>query len=145
MFLVFFELVFELSILYFFALELFDEFGHLFFTDIQSGLKLVFLILGFEILELEILRNLLKFIDFGPKSFDFFVVKLSVDIKQLDLKAFIDFFELINLVALLLVLLSEFIVFDFELFKDSNLSFDLHFLAIVLFVLILLINGVGKR
>ena len=145
LFLVLFELMFELSVLDFFGLKLFDDFGHLYLVDSQSGFELLSFIFGLKILELEIFRLLLELIDLSPESFYFLVIKFSIDVKELYFKALVEFLQFINLIALGLIFLSEFVILNFELFKNPNLSLDLLLLHILIFLLILLIYRMRKR
>lgn len=137
--------MFELSVLDFFGLKFFDDFGHLFLVDSQSRFELLSFIFRLKILELEIFRLLLELIDFSPESFYFLVIKFSIDVKELYFKALVEFLQFINLIALGLIFLSEFVILNFELFKNPNLSLDLLLLHILIFLLILLIYRMRKR
>ena len=91
LFLVLFELMFELSIFDFLGLKLLDDFDHFFLIYSQSGFDLLSFIFRLKILELEIFRLLLELIDFGPESFYFLVIKFSIDVKELYLKSLVEF------------------------------------------------------
>lgn len=86
---------------------------------------MVAFVLDLKVLELVVLGLLLVFLNLGSQSFYLFVIKLGINVQQLDLKSLVDSFQFVNFIALLHVFLPKFIVFDFELLKNPNLSFDL--------------------
>jgi hypothetical protein len=84
------------------------------------------------------------FIHLSAESFNFLIVKFSVYVEELDLKSFVSPFKLIDFIALLMVLLSELIILDFELLKNPNLLLYLFLLSMLISILILFVDRMGK-